>query len=151
MNKALRPLLRPDGAGSHAKLGYVIDGSHVGPTLLIPMPRGQATQIADALRQIPRLGDIRGRIVMVNIGAIGTDAAQDEWLRSQTGPVDETLYLTASEFDGVDPRAVQQAMTEILRKATILGMISGRGVMPLRQNVQDSVSIGAGQGSDRFH
>lgn len=61
MNKALHPLLRPDGASSHAKLGYVIDGSHAGPTLLIPMPRGQAAQIADAFRQIPRLGDCSGR------------------------------------------------------------------------------------------
>ncbi len=132
MKKALRPLLRPDGAGSHAKLGYMIDGSHVGPTLLIPMPRGQATQIADAFRQIPRLGDMRGRIVMVHIGAIGADKAQDDWLRNQIGPVDETLYLTANADDMSGPLAIRGTMAAILRKATELGMISGRGVMPLR-------------------
>lgn len=141
MQKVLRPLLRPDGAGSHTKLGYLIDGAHAGPTLLIPMPRGQASEIADAFRQVPRLGGIRGRLAIVNIGAIGMDAEQDDWLRNQIGPVDETLYLSASELDGVDPRAIQQTMREILRKATELGMISGRGVMPLRLHVQDSVSI----------
>lgn len=150
MQKALRPLLRPDGAGSHTKLGYLIEGAHSGPTLLVPLPRGQASKIADAFRHIPRLGNIRGRLVVVNIGAIGADAEQDGWLRNQIGQVDETLYLTPSEFDGVDPRSVQQAMTEILRKATDLGMISGRGVIPLRQNLQDSVSISAGRGVVRF-
>ncbi len=141
MQKALRPLLRPDGAGSHTKLGYLIDGAHTGPTLLVPMPRGQASEIADAFRQVSRLGGIRGRLAIVNIGAIGMDAEQDDWLRNQIGPVDETLYLSASELDGVDPRAIQQTMREILRKATELGMIPGRGVMPLRLHVQDSVSI----------
>ncbi len=144
MHKALRPLLRPDGAGCHTKLGYLADGAYSGPTLLVPLPRGQATRIADAFRQIPRLGDIRGRIVLVNIGAIGADAAQDDWLRSQIGPVDQTLYIAPSELDGLDPRAVQQTMAEILRTATELGMISGRGVMPMRQNGRGSVSVSSG-------
>ena len=144
MEKALRPLLRPDGAGSHAKLGYVIDGAHAGPTLLIPMPRGQATQIADAFRQIPRLGDMRGRIIMVHIGAIGADKAQDDWLRIQIGPVDETLYLTANTDDISGPLAIRGTMAEILRKATELGMISGRGVMPLR--AQDLSRVAARTG-----
>lgn len=144
MKKALRPLLRPDGAGSHAKLGYMIDGSHVGPTLLIPMPRCQARQIADAFRQIPRLGDMRGRIVMVHIGAIGADKAQDDWLRNLIGPVDETLYLTANTDDISGPLAIRGTMAAILRKATELGMISGRGVMPLRSQDQSRLDARAG-------
>lgn len=141
MKKNLCPLLRPDGAGSHAKLGYMIDGSHAGPTLLIPMPRGQATQIADAFRQIPRLGDLRGRVVMVHIGAIGANKSQDDWLCNQIGPVDETLYLTANADDMSGPLAMRRTMTAILRKATELGMISGRGVMPLRH--QDQTGLAA--------
>lgn len=144
MKKALRPLLRPDGAGSHAKLGYMIEGAHAGPTLLIPMPRGQATQIADAFRQIPRLGDMRGRIVMVHIGAIGADKAQDDWLRNQIGPVDETLYLTANADDMSGPLAIRGTMTAMLRKATELGMISGRGFLPLR--AQDQTRLEARTG-----
>ena len=144
MKKTLCPLLRPDGAGSHAKLGYVIEGAHAGPTLLIPMPRGQATQIADAFGQIPRLGDLRGRIVMVHVGAIGANTSQDDWLRNQIGPVDETLYLTANADDMSGPLAVRRIMTEILRKATELGMISGRGVMPVRAQDQSHVGARAG-------
>ena len=143
MQKALRPLLRPDGAGSHTKLGYLIDGAHAGPTLLVPLPRGHASKVADAFRRVPRLGDIRGRIVLVNVGAIGLDPAQDDWLRSQIGPVDETLYLTSGKLDGLDPRAVQRTMREILAKATELGIISGRGVIPSRVRSQDSVSVSA--------
>lgn len=144
MNKALRPLLRPDGAGSHAKLGYMIDGSHAGPTLLIPMPRAQATQVADAFRQIPRLGDMRGRMIMVHIGAIGADKAQDDWLRHQIGLVDETLYLTANADDMSGPLAIRRTMAAILRKATELGMISGRGVMPLRSQDQSCLTARTG-------
>ncbi len=144
MQKALRPLLRPDGAGSHAKLGYLIDGAHAGPTLLVPLPRAHASKVADAFRRVPRLGEVRGRIVMVNVGAIGLDPAQDDWLRAQIGQVDEMLHLTTGKSAGSSPRAVQRTMTEILREATELGMISGRGVRPLRQHGQDSVSRSAG-------
>ncbi len=133
MQKALRPLLRPDGADSYSKLGYMIDGAHSGPTLLIPVPRSQVSQVADAFRQIPRLGDIRGRVIMLNIGA---DKTQDDWLRNQIGPVDETLHLATDEPDGLGPRAARQTMTAILRKATELGMISGRGVTPMPQTSQ---------------
>ena len=138
MKKALNALLRPDGADSHAKLGYMIGGINTGPTLLILMPRGLATRLAAAFRQIPRLGDMRGRLVMVHIGAIGADMAMDDWLRSQIGPVDETLYLTASATESSGPLAVRRTMTEILRRATELGMIAGRGVFPSRRQGQDS-------------
>lgn len=132
MQKALRPLLRPDTAGSHEKLGYLIDGAYSGPTLLIPLPRGHATKVAEAMQRIPRLGNFRGRVAIVNIGAVGADAAQDDWLRNQIGTVDETLYLTKAKIDGQNPHAVQQTIAAILGKATELGMISGRGVLPQR-------------------
>ncbi len=65
MQKALRPLLRPDGAGSHSMLGNLVDGAHAGPTLLVSLPRGHVSAVADALGRIPRLGDMRGRLAMV--------------------------------------------------------------------------------------
>jgi len=112
-------------------LGNLVDGAHAGPTLLVPLPRGHVSAVADALGRIPRLGDIRGRIAIVNIGAIGVDNTQDVWLRNHIGPVDDTLYISIGELDGVDPRAVQQTLSAILQKATELGMISGRGVASL--------------------
>jgi len=143
MQKALRPLLRPDGAGSHSMLGNLVDGAHAGPTLLVPLPRGHVSAVADALGRIPRLGDMRGRLAMVNIGAIGVDAAQDDWLRNHIGPVDETLYVSTGELDGMDPRPVQQTLSTILQKATELGMISGRGVMPLHPGRQSPLAASA--------
>lgn len=143
MTKALYPLLRPDGAGSHLSLGYLVQGAHAGPTLLVPLPRGHVSAVAEALRRIPRLGDIRGRVAMVNIGSIGTDVAQDEWLLSQIGVVDETLYLATYEHDGMDPRAVQETLSAILQKATKLGMISGRGVVPFRPGRQSPLAVRA--------
>ncbi|MCC5955886.1 MAG: hypothetical protein JJU07_07280 [Natronohydrobacter sp.] len=116
---------------------------NAGPTLLVPLPRGHASAVAEALGRIPRLGDIRGNIAMVNIGAIGVDCAQDAWLRSQIGPVDETLYLAMGEHDGLDPRAVYETLAAILGKATELGMISGRGVVSFRPGQQGPLAASA--------
>lgn len=126
MKKAIRPLLRPDGAGSHALLGYILEGPEAGPTLVVHLPRGHASALGDALGRICRPETIRGNIVVVNIGAIGVDPEQDEWLRSQIGSNGETLYRDKCAHDGLDPRSVHETLTAIITKAADLGMISGR-------------------------
>lgn len=137
MNKAFRPLLRPDGAASHTMLGILISGINAGPTMLVPLPRAHVDAIAIEMEQLPRIGDIYGQIALINIGAIGAGTAQDAWLHSQIGPVDETLYLSAREHSGMEPQAVGELMNAMLDKARSLGMISGRGVkafQPIRRS-----------------
>lgn len=139
MHKVFCPLLRPDGAASHTMLGILISGIHAGPTLLVPLPRAHVDAVAGAMEKLPRIGDIFGQIALVNIGAIGAETAQDAWLQSQIGPVDETLYLSAREHSGMEPQAVGELVSSILDMARTLGMISGCGIAAFRSK-QQSVS-----------
>ena len=124
MHNCMRALLRPDGAGSHTMLGYLIRGEGTGPTLMLPLPRTDVADVADALGQLPGLANIRGCLALVNIGSIGTDPQQDDWLRSQIGPVDATFYPVNGRDGGMDGRSVQGMLRAIHVKATELGMLS---------------------------
>lgn len=107
-------------------LGYRLNGAKPGPTLQVNGSGEIANTVYDRLMSIPTLPWMRGRFVLLRQDLIsGTLAELEDFQLTQ--PVD--VRISIDRFLPTETEiAVRRNQRNILRAATELGMISGRGV-----------------------
>jgi hypothetical protein len=135
MKDLITPLVLNDSADGVVRIGDTLSGFRTGPTLLVSCTGDLAHGLMAAIAAIPRIGDLRGSIAIIDIDQLenlGTGA--DHRLKALIGPIDATLFLP---FRGdsncqFDDKTRREMVWSILAKATQLGMISGRGIVPNR-------------------
>lgn len=98
-------------------IGLRLGGRRAGPTLLVATGPGLYNALNRRLSALPNLPWIRGSLLLVRLSAV-QDSLDDEW-------IDDIVSLPQS---ATDPETIAQAYWTVLRKATALGMIDGRGV-----------------------
>lgn len=108
-------------AASGYDIGRRIGGLRAGPTLLVATGPGLHDALMARLSALPNLPWMRGSLLLVRLSNIRDDL-DDIW-------IDDIVSLPQQAWN---PAAVTDAYWTVLRKATALGMIDGRGV-PLAQ------------------
>lgn len=110
--------------------GYRINGGFAGPSLAVFGRRDVVEGVFNALLAIPTLPWMRGALSLVWFDADAHDLSDFEMLE-EDAPLDQTLMLHGADASCTETR---DGLLHVLRTATKLGMISGRGVPANRQN-----------------
>lgn len=111
--------------------GYRINGGFPGPSLAAFGPRDTVEGVFNALLEIPTLPWMQGALTLVWFEADAHRLSDFDILEDEA-PIDHTLLLHGTNAPCTQNR---DALIRVLRTATKLGMISGRGVPADRQNV----------------
>ena len=101
------------GCGTGCRLG----GRRAGPTLLVATGPGLYHALHGRLLRLPSLPWMRGSMILARLAEI-RDTPDD-------GRIDDIVALPQS---ATDPVTIAEAYWTVLRKATAMGMIDGRGV-----------------------
>lgn len=98
-------------------LGRRLGGLRPGPALLVATGPGLLKPLHRRLSALPSLQWMRGSLILIRLTDISADLSDY--------PIDDTLTLPQIALNAEATRA---AYWTILRKATAMGMIDGRGV-----------------------
>lgn len=98
-------------------VGHRLGGHRAGPTLLVATGPGLYNALHRRLSALPNLPWMRGSLLLVRLSNIH-ESLNDEW-------IDDIVSLPQA---AADPASITQAYWTVLRKATVMGMIGGRGV-----------------------
>lgn len=104
-------------ATSGRDIGRRLGGIRPGPTLLVATGPGLYNALMNRLSALPNLPWMRGSFVLVRLSNV-QKGLDDIW-------IDDIVSLPQEAWD---PAEITAAYWTVLRKATLMGMIDGRGV-----------------------